>query len=415
MRLPEKTCADRCADPYPFGRTLAAAGTFIFAWALVHLGFFAHAEIIDTPVYQHYGDNIVHGGLIPYRDFALEYPPAALPVFVLASLAGHYADTFSDLMACCGVAIIFLIGLRRPPLWQYVILALWPLLTGALIFSRFDLWPALLVTAALLAFVRGRGPGHDRLGWILLAVAAAAKIWPLVLVPLLLISAHRRGRMKDALAGAAAFAVCVVPFVIVSAHGFWNTISGQLSRPLQIESLGGAAVMALGHPQIVMSHGSQNLAGQGWLAALLTVAGALALIGVWTAFARGPISDERLCRYSAAAACAFVAFGKVLSPQFLIWLLPLCLLVRGTSRRGQLATALLVAAMILTQLWFPSHYWQYVYTGARAWIVLSRDLLLVALLAVLLVPTAAEGEAGTDTHATRANDRCPSDPASASS
>ena len=52
---------------------------------------------------------------------------------------------------------------------------------------------------------------------------------------------------------------------------------------------------------------------------------------------------------------AFVAFGKVLSPQFLVWLLPLVPLVAG--RRGAAAAALLVLACALTRLWFPGDYW----------------------------------------------------------
>ena len=52
-------------------------------------------QIIDTPVYQEYGEAMA-SGQVPYRDFALEYPPGALPVFWLPTLgpAEHYRSLF---------------------------------------------------------------------------------------------------------------------------------------------------------------------------------------------------------------------------------------------------------------------------------------------------------------------------------
>ena len=76
-------------------------------------------------------------------------------------------------------------------------------------------------------------------------------------------------------------------------------------------------------------------------------------------YARGDAeSDARFVRYAAAAVVAFVAFGKVVSPQFLIWLLAIVVLVQGA--RGIAAIALLVAACALTRVWFPSDYWELV-------------------------------------------------------
>jgi hypothetical protein len=86
---------------------------------------------------------------------------------------------------------------------------------------------------------------------------------------------------------------------------------------------------------------------------------------------------------------AFVALSKVLSPQFLIWLIPLVPLVRG--RRGLAASGLLGLALLLTQLWFPIRYWDLVaFEAVPSWLVLARDLVLLVLLAVLLLPTARE-------------------------
>ena len=55
------------------------------AWATLHHGFYRHHQIVDTPIYQRYGDAIADGQ-VPYRDFGLEYPPGALPVFVIPSV-----------------------------------------------------------------------------------------------------------------------------------------------------------------------------------------------------------------------------------------------------------------------------------------------------------------------------------------
>jgi hypothetical protein len=94
----------------------------------------------------------------------------------------------------------------------------------------------------------------------------------------------------------------------------------------------------------------------------------------------------------AAALTAFVALGKVLSPQFLIWLVPLVPLVAG--RRGVVASALLAAAIVLTQLWFPFRYWDLAleFDLAASWLVLVRDLVLIGLL-VALWPGAGGGAA----------------------
>ena len=91
---------------------------------------------------------------------------------------------------------------------------------------------------------------------------------------------------------------------------------------------------------------------------------------------------------AAAVVAAQLAFGRVLSPQFVLWLVPLVPLVAG--RRGRVATALLAAALVMTHAWFPGLYRDYVNTrGApETAYLLGRNALLLALLVVLVVPTA---------------------------
>jgi uncharacterized membrane protein len=363
------------SPPRRFAGAAAAAGVFLACFGLVHTWFWARGALVDWPTYDAYGSAIVDHGLVPYRDFAVEYPPGALPVFVAPTPFADYATAFAWLMAACGVALVAVLALVRREAALYAALA--PVLVGSLILSRYDLWPSLLLAAALAALLADR----HTLGWALLGAAVAAKLWPLVVVPLALAWTVRRGRAASLAAGVAVVAAAFVPFALVAPHGLWASLHGQASRPLQVESLGAAFLTTFGHPQVVTSHGSQNLVGHDAVGAALTAATIGTLVLLWTAFARGEATPERLVRFSAAAVCAFVAFDRVLSPQYLLWLIPLVPLVRGA--RGVVATLVLTAACALTQVWFPRRYFEYVDTFHLAGVVLARDLLLVALLAVL--------------------------------
>jgi len=360
------------------GRALAVAvavAVFFVSWGVIHRGFYAEPPvIIDTPGYQLHGEAILDGR-VPYRDFDVEYPPGALPVFVAPAIGGDYASVFAWLMAVLGAATVVVVSRVRLAAAAFV--AVSPLLVGSLLLSRFDLWPAALTTAALVALLAER----HRLGWSLLGAAVAAKLWPLAIVPVALAWSRRHGQLRAVWWGAGVLALAFLPFLLLAAGGLWDSVSGQLSRPLQIESLGASLITTFGDPTVVTSHGSQNISGHGALEAAGTAIQVTALCGIWVAAWRSP---DELPRFAAAATAVFIAFGKVLSPQFLVWLVPLVPLVRG--RRGLAATALLVAALLLTQAWFPRHYWDYVFNGDLAWVVLARDLVLVALVAVLALP-----------------------------
>jgi Glycosyltransferase family 87 len=388
---------------------VALAATVLFAavWAVLHYGFYADNRIVDTPVYQRYGDAIVDGQ-VPYADFSVEYPPAALPVFAVPSLVvsrgtalDDYDRAFGFLMALCGAAVIGLVAYallrdRAGPARIAVacaFVALAPLALGSVVLTRFDLWPAALVAGALAALLAGR----DRLALGTLGVAVAAKVYPLVLLPIFVAWVwRRRGRREAMIAlgvSAAVVAVLVIPFLALSPHGVWESSLRQTTRPLQLETLGSGALLVLHHVAGVgltmeSSHGSQNLSGTApdVLAIVQSLVEVAVLLGIWRWFARGPAEPDRLFRACAAAVCAFVVFGKVLSPQFLIWLVPLVVLVRG--RRGLLACSVLAVCLVLTQVWFPYRYWRLAlhFDTAASWLVLVRDLGLVALLLVLLWP-----------------------------
>jgi uncharacterized membrane protein len=365
---------------------VTAAAVFVGCWVVLHHWFYARHPITDTPVYQGYGNAIDHG-LLPYRDFPVEYPPGALPVFVApVYLYGYaaYAQVFGWLMAALGLGCLLVAaaaGVRLPAL---AFIAVSPLLIGSMALSRYDFWPTLFVMCALAALLRDR----HRWGWLALGAAVVAKGFALAFVPVALVwTLRRRGRREAVLGvalGAAVTTAAVLPFAILAPKGLWHAVSGQVSRPLQVESLAASLLTTFSHPEVISTHGSLNLGGQGWVAALTSVLELVALLALWVAFARGPVSGDRFVRYAAACLCAFVALGKVLSPQFLIWLVPVVPLVRGL--RGIAACLLLAAALITTQVYFPQRYWEYIFHLHLAWVVLLRNLLLVALLVTLSLP-----------------------------
>jgi hypothetical protein len=376
------------------------------AWALLHVGVWNRTVITDLPIYEAYGEAMA-AGHVPYRDFAVEYPPGALPAFVIPTIGkgtDGYERVFEGLMFLCAAATLAAmfvalraLGRRGPPmLTALAFCALAPLLLGSVVRARFDELPAAIAVASLAALLVGR----HRLGCAGLGLGAVVKVFPAVLLPLAVayvwrVRGRREGLLCSALAAAAALAV-LLPFAVLSPGGAWHTVALHAKRGLQVESLGSALLLAAHHVgglglSVGSSAGSQNIVGSGAdaVAAVLLVAQVAVVAGIWVSFARGPADRERLVRYSAAAVVAFVAFGKVLSPQFLIWLFPLVPLVAG--RRGAIATGFLGVAALLTQVWFPTRYWDLVFElGAwPSWLVLARDLLLLAMLAVLVLPARA--------------------------
>lgn len=364
-------------------------------------GFYLDGQLTDIPVYRGIHDAIA-GGQVPYRDFMLEYPPLAGGLFWLAgALPGGYATGFSALMLACLIATALAVmatarALDTTPLRRMgagALVALSPLVLGAILQTRYDLLMTAVLGWCLWAAVTRR----FRWMWLLLAVAVLVKIVPLALVPVLFVwHRHHRGTRDALLGGAEAAglaAVAMLPFVAMAPGGTWDLVGYHLDRPLQIESTGASYLLGL-HAladiplTVESSFGSQGLAGRG--PALIAGLSSAVLLGllvavVWSLVAglrrSRPPGDARLL---VAAACAtvvtLIVAGKVLSPQFLIWLLPVAFLVTG--RFGRVAAGLALGAMLLTLAYFPRHYWEVVAleSGPIALLVL-RNALLAALLA----------------------------------
>jgi len=384
------------------GPALAAAAVFVALAVLVTVAWELLGDAVtDIALYRTYGERVA-GGLVPYRDFSFEYPPGALPALVLPALVTSSVEAYrvafvAELAIVGALAVLaFDLALRRsgPPAGDrrvvLAVIALTPLLLGGVVLTRFDLIPAALVALAAALMATGR----LRTAALVVGAGAAVKLYPAVLVPLLVVAAWRRAGRREAALVAVLAAVPVLlvylPFVVLAPDGVADSLGRQLGRPLQIESLGAGALLALHHVfgmslEWSSGSGSQNLTGTTADVVAVTQGAvqAAALVLVWVGFARGPATPERLLRFSAAALVAFVALSKVLSPQFLVWLVLLVPLVGGTRSRA--ALWLTVLACALTAIWFPARYWELVreFDPLASWLVLVRGLTLVALLWVL--------------------------------
>ena len=369
---------------------LLAMGGFVISWLAIHHGWFTHKLLLDTTVYAHYA-HLMKAGRVPYLNFKFEYPPLALPLFLIPGwIAGHswhvYERAFELMMLACGLVTVglgaWLLARERVTparLAAGVALgALTPLLIGPVILSRFDLFPTMLTIAALAALATKR----PRTAFFLLGLGVAAKAYPFVMVPIAAVYVWRNYSRREALIGLAWFvgvvAVCYIPFVAIAPHGVLWSLRDQGTRPLQIESAG--ASLWLGAHQILGLHLKLFFS-----ASVMTIVQWLVIVLVWVTFALGRATRERLVLSSAAAVCAFLFLGRVLSPQYLIWLVPLVMIAPG--RRGFAAVGLLALSMALTQIWFPQHFLQLKeFLPLQSWAVIGRNTVLLVLLGTLAWP-----------------------------
>jgi Glycosyltransferase family 87 len=383
---------------------LLAAGWVLTLWVAP----WSDERVNDLFVYRTYAEPVLDGAL-PYRDVFSEYPPLASPVIVLPGLGGTGAETFRLAFAAwtllLAAAVVLLCGALAGRTGgsrarAMVSAALMPLLCGALVRTHFDLAPVALTLAALWLLCAAR----PRAGMAVLGLGVMTKLFPLVIAPVALAWLVGRGRRREAWQGAAALAVVVAVVgagaVAASPDGALDAFHYQLDRPVQIESTPALALLALDGAGIgdavgVASHRSDGLVHQadgivsGGLLAVLV--GVIALLAVFAARRPDPRS---LVLASLAAVAAFAVLGKVLSPQFMIWVVPLGAL--AFAWRMHALAAVVAAAALLTQLEFPARYFDLV---AREPLPLALVALRNAalLVAVALATTALSGATARST------------------
>jgi uncharacterized membrane protein len=371
---------------------LLAAGWAATLW----LAPWSDERVNDLFVYRVLAEPVL-GGRLPYRDVFLEYPPLAAPVVALPGVIGTGEEVFRAAFAgwtlLLAAAVVLLCGVlaartggdaRRALLAA----ALMPLLCGAMVRTHFDLAPVALLLGALLLLATGR----PRSGMAVLGLAAMTKGFPLVVAPVALAwlatRADRRALLQSAAALLAALALPAGAALAMSPSGALDAVSYHLERPVQVESLPAGGLLLLdalgaGEADSVKSHRSDGLEHPAADAlAAVGIAAMLAVLALLAALAAG--GDARgLVLASLAAVAAFAVLGKVLSPQYVLWLVPLGAL--AFAWRLHALAAAVAAAAVLTQVEFPARYFDLVDREPfPIAVVAARNLLLLAVLVLAL-------------------------------
>ncbi|MFI9272484.1 glycosyltransferase 87 family protein [Kitasatospora sp. NPDC052896] len=338
----------------------------------------------DVSVIYHGWYQVLQTGTFPMDDVTWQYPPGAALVMLLPGLLPwSYLVSFWVL---CGVfdtlamGMLLRHGMRRgrslAGCWVWVVGV--PLL-GPTVYCRYDILVTAVAVVGLLVLLR-----RPVLGGILLGVGGLVKLWPM-----LLLAGTPRGRRTHRSWTAAAVSVATLLFLIAAGmNGAFQFLTYQADRGIEVESLAAvplhlARLFGGWHGLVMMNYGSVEFLGP-WVGVISKVAVGLTVVGfgwllLWRVRAR---RWQASTTYDAALAAllVFTVTSRVISPQYLVWLVgvaAVCLTVRGTTQRP--VAAMILVATALTTAEFPMMFGQI--TSSAPWgvaVLTARNLTLLA-------------------------------------
>lgn len=333
------------------------------AFIVAEVGFWAsgHPRLQDVNNYATWSHVLTSEGAFPGGD-AWQYPPAAgLLMLVPRVLPGTYGEAFVGLMLLVdlvGLMLLARLGRRAgndTGVWVWLLAM--PLL-GTFAVLRFDLLPTVIAIAALLVV-------HRRPQWFgaLAGLGASIKLWPV----LVLFGEWDRGRLLRSVAAAAAVVAIVFAGSAIAfgnPAGFLSHGSGRglqeeavATIPWQLEQIVSGdpypRAIRFGAWEIDSSTADTVATVLGWL----TLA-ALAAAAAWWWRWRQRIGEG--CEWLADAAISrdfvfttlllVVVTSRVLSTQYMVWLLGLAAVVlsAGTARLARPAWIVVGATALST-------------------------------------------------------------------
>jgi len=310
----------------------------------------------------------------PYVDFPVEFPVATAQTFrTLAPFAGD-REQFGVNLVILNVAADVAIALALGWGWGIEAAACYALIVIPLIdlfFLRMDLWPTALATFATAAWRREHS-ALAAIGWV---AGAAFKLWPLMFLPLLLVSSGARRRIASLATAIAAGVMVLAGWLWVAGpSGLYQVLTFRGARGWEIESTVGAVWMLFEQTTMRVESGAWRIGTtSGPISILLFVLGAIPCLWmIWRGARTGHLGAGW-----AGGISVLLFTSALLSAQYSAWLAP----ASGVAwvekdRRTAVLTGLVV---FLTNLVFKSFH-PLIHGSPRALtIVLARNLLLAVV------------------------------------
>jgi uncharacterized membrane protein len=396
-----------CSRVFAIIKSNRLLSAFIIAHAVIFILFnsslYPH-HFSSFAIFMDYASQIIQGHM-PYRDFSFEYPPIALVFFILPRLFSSDYLIFYILF-CFEVIAFDVIGillvaaiarqLKQSLALRLGIFSLALLFIGPIVYLRYDLFPAIMVLAAIYAFHENK----HKTAWVILALGTMTKIYPLLVAPLFFVYylAHRQYRRL--ITGILSFMfvslITTLPFLVMTGNGFIDFLKYQASRGLQIESSYSSVLLLLHNLRLVSINiytgwGSVNTGGSlaDYLAGLSTPISLVLLGTVYFIFLRNQLKSEfrleppnaiasHITDYTVLVIIIFMVSGKVLSPQFIVWLYPLIPLIVSPWHCAAWITFMIVG--LLTMYIYPIHYIELTYLEPiTVYVLFCRNILLALL------------------------------------
>ncbi len=395
----------------------------LLGFAIAHV--FIIAYLFNSPVYDHrytasvlYLDfaNRTFEGLIPYRDFPMEYPPLALVLFLIPRIFTSNAATYTVyftaeviLFDLAGLLLIYATArhFKFSPWLPLTVYTLLLLAMGPIVSQRFDLFPPILMLAALYFFWKG----NNKTSWTMLALGTMVKLYPAVAAPIFFIHDILHRRYKRLIIGCLTFgAVCFIsayPYLLFARSGFIGSFLYHASRGLQMESTYASILLFLhnfAQMPLYLNYGfgSWNIGGPAAdelavLSSLVILALLFALYAIYAlkerrrmTLANNDAPDWTLIgNFSTAAVIVFISAGKVFSPQFIVWLLPMMPLLVGTWKYP--TWALFCGISLMTYFIFPPHYLDLLaFDNLTIDVLIWRNIFLVAVGVLAVIGTSPQ-------------------------